>query len=51
MKALFILLFGLCPSEDSANCVWDARVQGNGEGISFLYVESGLIEFLLLLGN
>lgn len=51
MKTLFILLFGLCPTEDSANCVWDARVQGNGEGISFLYVEKGQIEVLLLLGN
>ena len=51
MKTLFILLFGLCPTEDSANCVWDARAQGNGEGISFLYVEKGPTEFLLLLGN
>ncbi|HRD16164.1 MAG TPA: hypothetical protein PK181_05015 [Methanothrix soehngenii] len=51
MKTLFILLFGLCDTEDSVNCVWDARVQGNGEGISFLYVEAGQSEVLLLLGN
>lgn len=51
MKVVMALIFGLCHTEDSANCVWDARIQGNGEGISFLYVEKGQIEVLLLLGN
>jgi hypothetical protein len=51
IKALLILVFGLCEAEDSVNCVWDARAQGNGEGISFFYVETRGTEFLLLLGN
>ena len=25
-----------CPTEDSANCVWDATIQGNGHGQSFI---------------
>lgn len=25
-----------CPTEDSENCVWDAEVQGNGQGRSFI---------------
>lgn len=36
MKALAIVLFGLCPTEDSVGCVWNAETQGNGEGRSFL---------------
>jgi hypothetical protein len=27
-----------CPTEDSANCVWDARKRGNHEGRSFVDV-------------
>lgn len=27
-----------CPTEDSTNCVWDSRVQGNGQGDSFVDV-------------
>lgn len=27
-----------CATEDSTNCVWDARVQGNGQGNSFVDV-------------
>jgi hypothetical protein len=51
MKAILVALFGLCPTEDSFNCVWDARIQGNGEGISFLYVGTEDVGLLLLLGN
>lgn len=29
-------VMGSCPVEDSTWCVWDARVQGNGEGNSFV---------------
>lgn len=25
-----------CATEDSTNCVWDSRVQGNGQGASFI---------------
>lgn len=25
-----------CPTEDSTDCVWNADVQGNGEGRSFV---------------
>lgn len=25
-----------CTTEDSTNCVWDARIHGNGEGRSFV---------------
>lgn len=25
-----------CSTEDSTNCVWDARIHGNGEGRSFV---------------
>lgn len=28
----------LCATEDSTNCVWDSRVQGNGQGNSFIDV-------------
>ena len=27
-----------CPTEDSCNCKWDAQVQGNGEGRSFICI-------------
>lgn len=26
----------MCSTEDSTNCVWDARIHGNGEGRSFV---------------
>ena len=53
MKALLIALWGLCPTEDATNCVWDAKTQGNGEGISFLALDvpGREIELLLLLGS
>lgn len=25
-----------CPEEDSEDCIWDATVAGNGEGVSFI---------------
>lgn len=28
-----------CEYEDSANCIWDASEQGNGEGISFVDID------------
>jgi hypothetical protein len=31
-----------CPSEDSDNCVWDARTMGNGLGRSFVVLEGRL---------
>jgi len=30
-----------CPTEDSINCYWDARLQGNGHGHSFYSVRVG----------
>lgn len=38
IKALLIAVWGLCPTEDSVGCVWDAQAQGNGEGRSFLAI-------------
>lgn len=53
MKTVLILLFGLCATEDSSNCVWDAQAQGNKEGISFLYLstETESFEALWLIPN
>lgn len=31
-----------CPTEDSTNCYWDASVQGNGEGRSFVDIDGTL---------
>lgn len=28
-----------CPTEDSDNCYWDADIQGNGEGTSFVTLD------------
>ena len=42
MLALIIaLVLGLpaCATEDSTNCVWDASVQGNGTGASFVDID------------
>lgn len=39
MSALFTILFAVmpvCPTEDSSNCKWDASVQGNSVGFSFI---------------
>jgi hypothetical protein len=38
---LFAAMFAVMPScvvEDDNNCKWDATVQGNGEGTSFIVV-------------
>ncbi|QQO39507.1 hypothetical protein SEA_NAMAGO_106 [Microbacterium phage Namago] len=34
-----------CVTEDSDNCVWDARVDGNGEGRSFVTID-GVTHYL-----
>lgn len=39
MDIIFALLFFFaspCEHEDSTNCSWNAQVQGNGEGDSFV---------------
>lgn len=36
MIKILILVFGICPTEDSTTCVWDAANHGNGIGVSFL---------------
>jgi hypothetical protein len=28
-----------CPTEDSANCYWDASIRGNGQGRSFVDID------------
>lgn len=38
-KTLMLVLMAVlppCESEDSTNCAWDASVQGNGTGNSFV---------------
>ena len=32
-----------CPTEDSNNCQWDARYQGNGQGRSFVTIDGETI--------
>ena len=34
-----------CPTEDSANCYWDAETRSNGKGSSFIDVGGLLIHF------
>lgn len=36
MIKILTLIFGLCPTEDSVGCVWNANHQGNHLGNSFL---------------
>lgn len=31
--------FPACPTEDSANCVWNAATMGNGQGNSFIDID------------
>ena len=38
MIKVLSLVLGLCPTEDSTNCVWNAKIQGNGLGVSFVAV-------------
>ena len=35
-----------CGSEDSVNCVWDARHMGNGQGRSFFVGRDGHVTYL-----
>jgi len=40
----------LCPTEDSEGpCWWDADIQGNGTGVSFLVTKNGDVYYLLEL--
>lgn len=32
-----------CPTEDSTNCVWDAKHRGNGKGRSYIAFADGTI--------
>lgn len=36
MIKVLSLVLGLCPTEDGTNCVWNAQIQGNGVGVSFV---------------
>lgn len=38
LAAILFTLMPACPTEDSSNCKWDAQVQGNGLGHSFVVV-------------
>jgi len=31
--------FPICATEDSTNCVWNAGIQGNGQGNSFIDID------------
>jgi hypothetical protein len=35
-----------CPAEDSINCVWDAKHEGNGKGHSFWVGKAGKVHFI-----
>jgi hypothetical protein len=35
-----------CPTEDSINCYWDAKTQGNGQGRSFWTDADGNVHYL-----
>jgi hypothetical protein len=44
--AAFMMLLATlppCPTEDSANCYWDAQTRSNGKGISFIDLGGYLI--------
>lgn len=43
MIKVLSLLFGLCVTEDSTACVWNAEIQGNGSGHSFLAISEDII--------
>jgi hypothetical protein len=34
-----------CPTEDSKNCVWDAKHMGNGEGRSYWVGSRGKVHY------
>lgn len=44
MLAMLALVLGLCETEDSTNCVWNAQIQGNGRGVSFVAVTIPMTE-------
>lgn len=41
--AALLHLFPACPTEDSANCFWDATTRGNGIGSSFIDIGGTII--------
>lgn len=44
LVAVLLLALPPCPTEDSANCGWNATTQGNGVGTSFVNVDGVLIK-------
>ena len=50
MTALALIIAALvppCPTEDSANCYWNAQERGNGTGQSFLAIDTPAGELLI----
>ena len=44
--AAFMAILGPCETESSNNCVWDASVQGNGTGSSFIDIDGEATYFI-----
>ena len=42
LTAAALLWLAMCQTEDSANCIWLAPIQGNGRGASFIDVRGQL---------
>lgn len=40
-----------CAEEDSLNCVWDASVQGNGVGQSYINISNDTFYTQILIGE
>lgn len=40
-----------CAEEDSLNCVWDASVQGNGVGQSYINISNDFVYAQILIGE
>lgn len=41
--SLLISILPSCSSESDNMCVWDASVQGNGQGVSFIAITDEII--------
>lgn len=48
IKAVLIAFLGVCPTEDSNNCVWDEDQSGNLTGVSFVALEEPMTGVVLL---
>lgn len=56
---LFVIFAGItyhllstpCAEEDSLNCVWDASVQGNGVGQSYINISNDWVYAQILIGE